>query len=83
MLFLGSIGELEGIPSLISSLEPGKKEQLLKLLAANSGDLILFALGHHATVNKALDRLRLFIAHELGLINHVSVTHAGHIHVKG
>ncbi|OAY64929.1 aspartate--tRNA ligase, chloroplastic/mitochondrial [Ananas comosus] len=65
-------GELEGIPSLISSLEPGKKEQLLKLLAANSGDLILFALGHHATVNKALDRLRLFIAHELGLINHSS-----------
>ncbi|XP_072972324.1 aspartate--tRNA ligase, chloroplastic/mitochondrial [Typha angustifolia] len=66
------IGELEGIPSLVSSLEPGKKEQLLNALGAKAGDLILFALGHHANVNKTLDRLRLFTAHELGLINHLS-----------
>ncbi|KAL0376038.1 UNVERIFIED_CONTAM: Aspartate--tRNA ligase, chloroplastic/mitochondrial [Sesamum calycinum] len=38
-------------------------------LSADSGDLILFAVGNHASVNKILDRLRLHVAHELGLID--------------
>jgi hypothetical protein len=39
------IGELEGINQMVSSLKPEKKEQLVELLGAKAGDLILFALG--------------------------------------
>ncbi|KAL5560918.1 hypothetical protein UlMin_030665 [Ulmus minor] len=62
-------GEIEGIPALVSSLFPSKKEQLLKRCSVGAGDLILFAVGHQASVNKTLDRLRLFIAQELGLVD--------------
>ncbi|KAJ4808844.1 Aspartate--tRNA(Asp/Asn) ligase [Rhynchospora pubera] len=62
--------ELEGIPALISSLTPDQKGRLIKTVNAKSGDLILFAIGNPANVNKTLDRLRLFIANDLGLINH-------------
>lgn len=65
-------GELDGVPSLVSSLEPVKKEQLMRLLSAKAGDLILFAVGQQAVVNKILDRLRLFVADELGLIDALS-----------
>ncbi|WOL06914.1 aspartate--tRNA ligase, chloroplastic/mitochondrial [Canna indica] len=65
-------GELEGIAALTSSLEPEARAELLRVCSANTGDLILFAVGHHTMVNKTLDRLRLFIAHEMGLINHKS-----------
>ncbi|KAF5940437.1 hypothetical protein HYC85_021604 [Camellia sinensis] len=60
---------IEGIPALVSSLDPTKMEQLLTRCSAGSGDLILFALGHHVSVNKTLDRLRVYVAHELGLID--------------
>ncbi|KAG8650531.1 aspartate--tRNA ligase, chloroplastic/mitochondrial isoform X1 [Manihot esculenta] len=63
-------GEVEGIPALVSSLDPMNKEQLLRRCSAGPGDLILFAVGHHASVNKTLDRLRMFIASEMGLIDH-------------
>lgn len=63
-------GMVEGIPALASSLEPEDREHLLKQCSATSGDLILFAVGHHASVNKTLDRLRLFLSHELGLVDH-------------
>lgn len=62
-------GAVEGISALISSLDPMKKEQLLKQLSAGSGDLILFAVGHPAAVNKTLDRLRVYVANNLGLID--------------
>ncbi|KAF9597860.1 hypothetical protein IFM89_021945 [Coptis chinensis] len=63
-------GMIEGIPALTSSLDPQKREQLLKQCSARSGDLILFTVGHHTSVNKTLDRLRVFVAHELGLVDH-------------
>ncbi|XP_038682266.1 aspartate--tRNA ligase, chloroplastic/mitochondrial-like isoform X2 [Tripterygium wilfordii] len=63
-------GEVEGIPALVSSLNSANKEQLLRECSAGPGDLILFAVGHHSLVNKTLDRLRLFVAHELGLVDH-------------
>ncbi|XP_059653083.1 aspartate--tRNA ligase, chloroplastic/mitochondrial [Cornus florida] len=63
-------GGVEGIPALASSLQPSKKDLLLKRCSAGSGDLILFAVGHHASVNKTLDRLRIYVAHELGLVDH-------------
>ncbi|KAK9176572.1 hypothetical protein WN944_028589 [Citrus x changshan-huyou] len=65
-------GSVEGIPALVSSLGPSNKEQLLIRCSAGPGDLILFAVGHPASVNKTLDRLRMFVAHELGLIDNVS-----------
>ncbi|CAA3019671.1 Aspartate--tRNA(Asp/Asn) ligase [Olea europaea subsp. europaea] len=46
-----------------------KQEQLLSQLSASSGDLILFAVGNHASVNKTLDRLRMHVAHDIGLID--------------
>lgn len=68
------LGGIEGIPALVSSLDPTKREQFLSRCSARPGDLILFAVGHHASVNKTLDRLRVFVAHELDLIDDVSVT---------
>lgn len=67
------LGAVEGISALVSSLDPMKKEQLLKQLSAGSGDLILFAVGHPAAVNKTLDRLRVYVANNLGLIDPVSL----------
>ncbi|KAK2968910.1 hypothetical protein RJ640_018602 [Escallonia rubra] len=63
-------GGVEGIPALVSSLDPTKKEQLLRQSTAESGDLILFAVGQEASVNKTLDRLRVYVAHQLGLIDY-------------
>ncbi|KAJ0935401.1 putative aspartate--tRNA ligase [Helianthus annuus] len=62
-------GQLEGVPALTSSLEPTKKELFLKRCEAGSGDLILFAVGPASSVNKTLDRLRLYVANMLGLVD--------------
>ncbi|KAL7002925.1 aspartate--tRNA ligase [Sarracenia purpurea var. burkii] len=62
-------GVVEGIPPLVSSLDLKKIEMLLTRCSAGSGDLILFAVGHHSLVNKTLDRLRVYVAQELGLID--------------
>ncbi|RLN24124.1 aspartate--tRNA ligase, chloroplastic/mitochondrial-like [Panicum miliaceum] len=62
-------GDLEGIGPLVSSLKPEKKEQLVKLLDAKAGDLILFALGERSSANQVLGRLRLFIAHKLDVLD--------------
>lgn len=61
--------EVEGIPALVSSLDPTNKEQFLTRCSARPGDVILFAVGPHSSVNKTLGRLRLFVAHELGLVD--------------
>lgn len=66
------LGDIEGISALVSSMDPAIKEDLLLRCSARPNDLILFAVGHHASVNKTLDRLRVYVAHELGLIDHVS-----------
>ncbi|KAJ6820096.1 aspartate--tRNA ligase, chloroplastic/mitochondrial isoform X1 [Iris pallida] len=62
-------GDLDGVPALASCLRPETKKQLLRLCSAKGGDLLLFAVGHHTTVNKILDRLRLFVAHQMGIID--------------
>lgn len=62
-------GSIEGIAALVASLDSVKKEQLMSQCCAKSGDLILFALGPYSSVNKTLDRLRGYLAHELGLID--------------
>ncbi|KAJ4823017.1 hypothetical protein Tsubulata_009222 [Turnera subulata] len=63
-------GEVEGIPALVSSLGSTDREQLLRRCSAGPGDLLLFAVGHQSSVNKTLDRLRLHVADQLGLIDH-------------
>ncbi|KAG8503850.1 hypothetical protein CXB51_001958 [Gossypium anomalum] len=63
-------GEIEGIPALVSSLGPTNREDFLRKCSAGPGDLILFAVGHQTSVNRTLDRLRVFLAHELGLVDH-------------
>ncbi|KAJ7946208.1 Aspartate--tRNA ligase [Quillaja saponaria] len=63
-------GEMEGIPALVSVMDSPSKVQFLRRCSARPGDLILFAVGNQATVNKTLDRLRLYIADELDLIDH-------------
>lgn len=53
-------------------MDPTIKDQLLRRCSAGPGDILLFAVGQHASVNKTLDRLRVYVAHELGLVDHVS-----------
>ncbi|XP_021800079.1 aspartate--tRNA ligase, chloroplastic/mitochondrial-like [Prunus avium] len=62
-------GGIEGIPALVSTMDPTNTEQFLSRCSARPGDLILFAVGHHSSVNKTLDRLRVYLAHELDLVD--------------
>jgi aspartyl-tRNA synthetase len=61
--------ELETIGAIKDSLSPEKKQELLTLTGAKPGDLLLFGAGDTAMVNKTLDRLRLVLGRELGLID--------------
>ena len=61
--------EIETIGAIKDSLSESSKQQLLTLTGAKPGDLLLFGAGDAAMVNKTLDRLRLVIGRELGLID--------------
>ncbi len=61
--------EIDTIGAIKDSLSADSKQQLLTLTGAQPGDLLLFGAGDAATVNKTLDRLRLVIGRELGLID--------------
>ena len=61
--------EIETIGAIKDSLSEESKQQLLALTGAKPGDLLLFGAGDAAMVNKTLDRLRLVIGRELGLID--------------
>jgi aspartyl-tRNA synthetase len=61
--------EIDTIGAIKDSLSPESKQQLLTLTGAKPGDLLLFGAGEAAIVNKTLDRLRLAIGKELGLID--------------
>ena len=61
--------EIETIGAIKESLSEISKQQLLTLTGAKPGDLLLFGAGDAAMVNKTLDRLRLVIGRELGLID--------------
>lgn len=64
-------GGVEGVPALVSALDAPKREALLRLCSAEAGDLILFSVGDRQSVNKTLDRLRQFVARDLGLVDQV------------
>ncbi len=61
--------EIDTIGAIKDNLNQEQKQELLSRTGAKPGHLLLFGAGDTATVNKSLDRLRLFIAGEMGLID--------------
>ena len=61
-------GEIDTIGAIKDNLTETAKAELLKRTGATPGTLLLFGAGDTATVNKALDRVRQYLAKELGLI---------------
>ena len=61
--------EIDTIGAIKDNLTPEQKEELLSKTGAKPGHLLLFGAGDADTVNKSLDRLRLVIGKELGLID--------------
>ena len=61
--------EIDTIGAIKDNLNEEQKQELLSRTGAQPGHLLLFGAGDTATVNKSLDRLRLFIAGEMGLID--------------
>lgn len=60
--------EIDTIGAIKDNLSEAQKEELLAKTGAKPGHLLLFGAGDTATVNKTLDRVRLFLGKELGLI---------------
>jgi aspartyl-tRNA synthetase len=61
-------GEIDTIGAIKDNLSEAQKAELLARSGAGPGTLLLFGAGDTATVNKALDRVRQFLARELGLV---------------
>ncbi len=61
-------GEIDTIGAIKDNLNAEQKKELLERSKAEAGDLILFGAGSKSIVNKALDRVRQFLAKELHLI---------------
>ncbi len=61
-------GEIDTIGAIKDNLSEAQKAELLARTNAQPGTLLLFGAGDTATVNKALDRVRQFLARELGLV---------------
>ena len=61
--------EIDTIGAIKDNLNEEQKQELLSRTGAKPGHLLLFGAGDTATVNKSLDRLRLFIAQEMKLID--------------
>jgi aspartyl-tRNA synthetase len=61
--------EIDTIGAIKDNLTEEQKQQILSLTGAKPGHLLLFGAGDTATVNKSLDRLRLFIGEQLGSID--------------
>ena len=61
--------EMDTIGAIKDNLNESQKQELLSRTGAKPGHLLLFGAGDSATVNKSLDRLRLFIAEEMKLID--------------
>ncbi|EAW34244.1 aspartate--tRNA ligase [Lyngbya sp. PCC 8106] len=61
-------GKLDTIGAIKDNLSEDQKQEILKRTQAKPGFLLLFGAGETNTVNKTLDRLRLVVGEELGLI---------------
>ena len=60
---------LEGGKALCEALQPVAAELIERVEGAGPGALLLFGAGDASTVNKALDRVRQFLAATLGLVS--------------
>ncbi|ELR98301.1 aspartate--tRNA ligase [Gloeocapsa sp. PCC 73106] len=60
--------ELDTIGAIKDNLSQEQKEQILEKTGAKPGHLLLFVAGEAQVVDKALDRMRLFLGEDLGLI---------------
>ncbi|MFN9871380.1 MAG: aspartate--tRNA ligase [Cyanobacteriota bacterium] len=61
-------GEIDTIGAIKDNRSEERNAELLARTGAVPGTLLLFGAGDTATVNKALDRVRQFLARELGLV---------------
>ncbi len=61
-------GEIDTIGAIKDNLTEAKQAELLRRTGAEPGTLLLFGAGATAVVNKALDRVRQFLARELDLV---------------
>ena len=61
-------GEIDTIGAIKDNLSDEQKQELLSRTGAEPGALLLFGAGDTATVNKALDRVRQYLAKELGMV---------------
>jgi aspartyl-tRNA synthetase len=61
-------GEIDSIGAIKDNLSAERRAELLERTGAAPGTLLLFGAGDTATVNKALDRVRQYLARELGLV---------------
>ncbi|MBL1210390.1 aspartate--tRNA ligase [Geminocystis sp. GBBB08] len=62
-------GEIDTIGAIKDNLSNEQKQELLGKTGAKPGHLLLFSAGETTIVNKSLDRLRLVIGEQLGLID--------------
>lgn len=62
-------GEIDTISAIKDNLSAAQKQELLTRTGATAGTLLLFAADTVNTVNKTLDRLRLVVGSQLGLID--------------
>ncbi|MDY6802436.1 MAG: aspartate--tRNA ligase [Cyanobacteriota bacterium] len=62
-------GKIDTIGAIKDNLSEEQKQELLDRTGAQPGHLLLFGAGDAGTVNKTLDRLRLVIGQQLGLID--------------
>jgi aspartyl-tRNA synthetase len=65
--------EIDTIGAIKDNLTDEQKQQILSLTGAQPGHLLLFGAGDTATVNKSLDRLRLFMGEQLELIDRTKI----------
>ena len=61
-------GEIDTIGAIKDNLSEEQKAELLERTGATPGTLLLFGAGETTIVNKALDRVRQYLAKELNLI---------------
>jgi aspartyl-tRNA synthetase len=62
-------GDIDTIGAIKDNLSDEQKQILLEKTGAKPGHLLLFGAGETTIVNKSLDRLRLVIGEQLGLID--------------
>lgn len=62
-------GKIDTIGAIKDNLSEAQKQEILQRTQAKAGHLLLFGAGNTATVNKTLDRLRLILGAELGMID--------------